>query len=108
MTPIAERALSGHHGVPDWMAVRCAAIMRLMVASSGITKRAGYGMRASVQVFHNRHLLPTDELAPAIMLARVSIRPIEGFQGQIQASTAKSAFMSSAHCVGVLLHIYCR
>ena len=61
MTPMAERALRGHHGVPDWMAVRCAFIMRLMVASSGITTRVGYGMRASAQVFHDRHLLPTDE-----------------------------------------------
>ena len=52
-------------------------------------------------MFHNRHLLPTDELATAIMLARVSIRPIE----RIQALKAKSAFMSSAHCVGFLLQL---
>ena len=52
-------------------------------------------------MFHNNHLLPTDELATAIMLARVSIRPTE----RTQALKAKSAFMSSAHCVGFLFQL---
>ena len=60
MTPIAERALSGHHGVPDWMAARCADIMRLMVVSSGITMQAGYGMRASEYVGVPQQASPAD------------------------------------------------